>query len=47
MQASANVKGEFVKADGATRSLVEATNPAIARQMAKSLDPNLTEAQQN
>lgn len=40
------MKGAEVNTEGAIRSLVEATNPAIAREIAKHTDPNLTEAQQ-
>ena len=45
MGANRNMKGNEVNTDCAIRSLVEATNPAIARQMVKETDPNLTEAQ--
>lgn len=46
MGASEHMKGSDINTDGAIRSLIEATNPAIAREMIKETDPNLTEAQQ-
>ena len=40
-----NLKGVDGNIDGAIRSLVEATNPALARQIVHHQDPNITEAQ--
>ena len=38
------MKGAEAHTDGAIRSLIEATNPALAREMAKKGDQSLTEA---
>lgn len=42
-----NTRGADYHTGGTIRSLIEATNPAIAREMAKQGDQTLTEAQIN
>jgi hypothetical protein len=45
--ADSNTRGSDYHTGGTTRSLIEATNPAIAREIAKQGDQTMTEAQIN